>query len=104
MFFAEMFHFIRRHKIKISISAPDKRIVAGTTSRVGTKTERELWDETGKTFSRYGLVTPRISMKADMERFCTLSDLDGQLEITQEAYNLIYNKIFGHLEIETNNG
>ena len=39
-----------------------------------------------------------------MERFCTLSDLDGQLEITQEAYDLIYNKIFGHLEIETNNG
>lgn len=73
-------------------------------ARVGTKTERELWDETGKTFSRYGLVTPRISMKADMERFCTLSDLDSQLEITQEAYDLIYNKIFGHLEIETNNG
>lgn len=72
--------------------------------RVGRKSELKLWEETKETFSRYGLVTPKINMKADMERFCTLSDLDGQLEVTQATYDTIYKEIFGHIEAETDNG
>lgn len=73
-------------------------------ARVGKRNELVLWDETRETFSKYGLVTPRINMKADMERFCTLSKLDGQLEITQAAFDTIYKEIFGHLEPDTDNG
>ena len=42
--------------------------------------------------------------RADMERFCTLSDLDGQLEVTQAAFDTIFKEIFGHIEADTENG
>ncbi len=72
--------------------------------RVGKRDEKLLWEQTKETFNRYGMVTPAISMKADMERFCTLSELDGQLEITQEAFDTIYNEIFGPIETISDNG
>ena len=73
-------------------------------ARVGRKSELLLWEETRETFSRYGLVTPKINMRADMERFCTLSELDGQLEVTQCAFDTIYKEIFGYIEVDTDNG
>lgn len=73
-------------------------------ARVGRRSELMLWEETRETFSRYGLVTPKINMRADMERFCTLSDLDGQLEVTQAAYDIIFKEIFGYIEADTENG
>lgn len=73
-------------------------------ARVGRRSELMLWEETRETFSRYGLVTPKINSRADMERFCTLSDLDGQLEVTQAAFDTIFKEIFGHIEADTENG
>ena len=36
--------------------------------RVGKRSELELWENTGKTFANYGLVTDKIPKRADMER------------------------------------
>lgn len=72
-------------------------------ARVGRRSELMLWEETRETFSRYGLVTPKINSRADMERFCTLSDLDGQLEVTQAAFDTIFKDIFGHIEANQSN-
>lgn len=63
--------------------------------RVGKRDELLLWDETREAFSNYGIVTPKISVKADMERFSTISDLDTQLETVSPAFDVIYKEIFG---------
>ena len=70
-------------------------------ARVGRRSELLLWEETRETFSRYGLVTPKINMWADLYRFCTLSELDGQLEVWQAAFDTIFKEIFGHIEADT---
>ena len=58
--------------------------------RIGKKEELKLWDETDKAFTCYGEVLPRISNKADMMRYNTLSLLDSQSTIIQPTYNRLY--------------
>lgn len=64
----------------------------------GTKEEKLLWQKAEETFSNYGVVTPRISLRVDMERFSTMSNLDQQLKIVQPAFDRIYETLFGTLE------
>ncbi|MBD5339190.1 MAG: ParA family protein [Bacteroides sp.] len=70
--------------------------------RVGKKNELALWEQTREAFSNYGIVTPKIAVRADMERFSTISDLDNQLEIVSPAFDIIYKAIFGTIEPLTN--
>ena len=66
--------------------------------RVGKKAELVLWEQTREAFSNYGIVTPHIPVRADMERFSTISELDNQLEIVSPAFDIIYQAIFGTTE------
>ncbi|MDE6542980.1 MAG: ParA family protein [Muribaculaceae bacterium] len=66
--------------------------------RVGKRDELVLWEETREAFSNYGKVTPKITVRADMERFSTISDLDNQLEIVSPAFDVIFKEIFGTTE------
>lgn len=61
--------------------------------RIGKKEELQLWDDTDKAFSDYGTLLPRISMKADMQRYNTISLLDSQREILEPTYNRLYEII-----------
>lgn len=61
--------------------------------RVGKKQELELWQQTSEAFSKYGEILPRIDMKADMQRFNTISLLDSQLSIVEDTYHRIYELI-----------
>ena len=63
--------------------------------RVGKRSELELWENTGKTFANYGLVTDKIPKRADMERFSTVAELDMQAGIVSPVFDKIYAGIFG---------
>ena len=63
--------------------------------RVGKRSELELWENTGKTFANYGLVTDKIPKRADMERFSTVAELDMQAAIVSPVFDKIYAGIFG---------
>lgn len=63
--------------------------------RVGKRSELELWENTGKTFANYGLVTDKIPKRADMERFSTVAELDMQAAIVSPVFDRIYAGIFG---------
>jgi len=67
-------------------------------NRVGTRSELLLWDETRDTFSNYGIVTPKIAKRADMQRFTTMAGLDTQLPFVQKAFDKIYSEIFDNTE------
>lgn len=62
--------------------------------RVGKRSELELWENTGKTFANYGLVTDNIPKRADMERFSTVAELDMQAGIVSPVFDKIYAGIF----------
>lgn len=61
--------------------------------RIGKKEELALWEKTSEAFSKYGEILPRIDMKADMQRFNTISLLDSQFSIVQPSYERIYELI-----------
>jgi len=67
-------------------------------NRVGTRSELLLWEEARDTFSNYGIVTPKVAKRADMQRFTTMAGLDTQLPFVQNAFDKIYSEIFGNTE------
>ena len=66
--------------------------------RVGTRDELIFWDETRDSFAKFGYVTPKITRRADMERYSTVAALDRQLRIVSPVYDKIYTEIFDSLE------
>lgn len=61
--------------------------------RVGKKDELELWRQTSEAFSKYGEVLPSIELKADMQRYNTISLLDSQYNVVAPAYHRIVELI-----------
>lgn len=61
--------------------------------RIGTKQEKELWEQTDKAFSKFGIVLPRIEVKADMQRYNTISLLDRQYEIVRDSFDQLLSII-----------
>lgn len=61
--------------------------------RVGKQEELELWKKTEEIFSNYGEILPRIEVKADMQRYNTVSLLDSQTNIVRDCYNRITDLI-----------
>lgn len=59
--------------------------------RVGKETELKLWSATESAFSGYGLVTSRLSVKAEMTRFSTIHDNNLLSEFLQEAFEQIFS-------------
>ncbi len=62
--------------------------------RVGKRAELVIWDKSRETFSNYGEVTPKLSKRADMERFSTIAALDMQTDIVSPVFDKIYYAIF----------
>lgn len=58
--------------------------------RVGKRAELVIWDKSRETFSNYGEVTPKLSKRADMERFSTIAALDMQTAIVSPVFDKIY--------------
>ena len=66
--------------------------------RVGTREELKLWDEARDTYSRYGTVTPKVSRKADMERYSTVMFFDQQAKLVTPVFDKIYYDMFDTLD------
>ncbi|PWL58951.1 MAG: chromosome partitioning protein ParA [Bacteroidales bacterium] len=66
--------------------------------RVGKRAELLIWEKSRETFSTYGEVTPKLSKRADMERFSTIAALDMQTEIVRPVYDKIYYAMFDTLD------
>ena len=66
--------------------------------RIGRRSELLLWEAARETFMRYGTVTPKITRRADMERFSTIAALNRQLNIVSPVFDLIYYSIFDRYE------
>ncbi len=62
--------------------------------RVGKRAELVIWDKSRETFSNYGEVTPKLSKRADMERFSTIAALDMQTDIVSPVFDKIYYAMF----------
>ncbi len=66
--------------------------------RVGKRSELVIWDKSRETFSKYGEVTPKLSKRADMERFSTIAALDMQNEIVSPVFDKFYLAMFDTLD------
>lgn len=66
-----------------------------TDKRIGTLDELRKWEKVRETYERHGTVTPKITRKADMQRFSTIIDLDKQFNIVKPAFDKIYYELFG---------
>ena len=73
----EMFFVVNRH---------DKRY--------GKKAELALWAKTDERLSQYGIVTPKIEVKADMQRYNTLEVMPNQRDIVYPTFKFICDHIF----------
>lgn len=60
----------------------------------GKAPEWELWHKTEEHLRHFGLVTPRIEQKADMQRYNTMELMKPIAEIVTPAFNIIYDHIF----------
>ncbi len=62
--------------------------------RYGKKQELVLWSNTDKRLSVYGMVTPRIEVKADMQRYNTIEVMSNQRDIVFPTFKFICDRIF----------
>ena len=62
--------------------------------RYGKKQELVLWANTDKRLSVYGMVTPRIEVKADMQRYNTIEVMSNQRDIVYPTFKFICDRIF----------
>lgn len=67
-------------------------------SRVGKKEELELWQQTEDAFAKHGINTPRIKMKADLQRYNTVAINDAVKGDLYPTFDFIYSKAFNEKE------
>ena len=58
--------------------------------RVGKRSELELWENTGKTFANYGLVTDKIPKRADMNASVRWRNWTCKAAIVSPVFDRIY--------------
>ena len=63
-------------------------------SRIGTKSELELWKQTEDAFSKNGMIAPAVRYKADLQRYNTVEIHDNAFKIVQPTFNFMFEKIF----------
>ena len=63
--------------------------------RYGTQKELNLWAKTDDKLGQYGLVTPKVEIKADMQRYNTMEVMKNQLPVVQPTFVFICKHIFG---------
>lgn len=61
--------------------------------RYGRKAELELWDKTEERLRHFGLVAPRIEVKADMQRYNTIELMGPQNDIVSPTFDFMYQQI-----------
>jgi hypothetical protein len=62
--------------------------------RYGKKAELALWAKTDERLSQYGIVTPKIEVKADMQRYNTIEVMNNQRDIVYPTFKFICDHIF----------
>ncbi|RQE01982.1 ParA family protein [Prevotella intermedia] len=62
--------------------------------RYGKKAELDLWDKTEERLRHFGLVAPRIEVKADMQRYNTIELMGPQNDIVSPTFDFMYQQIF----------
>ena len=62
--------------------------------RYGKKQELALWAKTDERLSQYGIVTPKIEVKADMQRYNTIEVMSNQRDIVYPTFKFICDHIF----------
>lgn len=62
--------------------------------RYGHKAELELWDKTERHLQHYGLNTPRLEMKVDLQRYTTIEILAPQKDIVTPIFDYMYEHIY----------
>lgn len=62
--------------------------------RYGTQKELELWAKTDERLGQYGFVTPKVEVKADMQRYNTMEVMKNQLPVVKPAFDFICKQIF----------
>ena len=85
-------------KLKKSVQSMATKIffvVNRHDKRYGTERERQLWAETDAQWSKYGIVTPKIEQRVEMQRYNTVSLMKTQEEIVSPCFDCIYNEIYG---------
>ena len=70
-------------------------IVNKHDKRYGTEREKKLWAETDEQWSKFGIVTPKIEQRVEMQRYNTMGLMDTQKSIVTPAFDCIYDNIFG---------
>ena len=63
--------------------------------RYGTERERKLWADTDEQWSKFGIVTPKIEQRMEMQRYTTVELTKNQEEIVLPTFDCIYNEIYG---------
>jgi chromosome partitioning protein len=63
--------------------------------RYGTEREKKLWEDTDAQWAKYGIVTPKIEQRVEMQRYNTMGLMDTQKAIVTPAFDCIYDNIFG---------
>ena len=72
--------------------------------RYGKKQELVLWANTDKRLSVYGMVAPRIEVKADMQRYNTIEVMSNQRDIVYPTFKFICDRIFNDGSHEEKSG
>lgn len=86
--------FFKELKGRVATMSTKLLLVANRyDKRVGRKEELELWANTDQAFAKYGEILPRVEVKADMQRYNTVSLMDTQLSITEATFNRIFELI-----------
>lgn len=66
---------------------------------VWRKAELELWDKTEERLRHFGLVAPRIEVKADMQRYNTIELMGPQNDIVSPTFDFMYQQIIEPKEL-----
>jgi len=97
--------FLERLKQRIpSMKTKIFFVVNRHDKRYGKKQELILWANTDKRLSVYGMVTPRIEIKADMQRYNTIEVMSNQRDIVTPSFKFICDRIFNNEGYEDQTG
>lgn len=86
---------IQQLKEKIPTMKPQLLFVPNSIdNRIGTEAELKMWKQTDEIFQKYGMVSPRIPYRANLQRVNTFSIFSEQISIVKDSFEFIITKIF----------
>ena len=86
---------IQQLKDKIPTMKPKLLFVPNSIdNRIGTEAELKMWKQTDEIFKNYGMVSPRIPYRANLQRVNTFSIFSEQISAVKDSFDFIIAKIF----------